>query len=304
MAAPAVWVGPGHLPGLAEAVTAGGGTVVDTPEAAEAIVWWGEGSDRVIEEVLHPGIRWVQLGSAGIEGWIDGGSVDRHRQWTSAAGAYADSVAEHVVALALAGIRRLPHYARLRTWAAEDGGMLRGRTVGIVGAGGIGRALIALLAPFGVRTIALTRSGHAVAGADRSVASDALPELLAASDVVVLATPLTPATHHLLDADALARMRADAVLINVGRGALVDTDALVAALTAGHLAGALLDVTDPEPLPDGHPLWELPNVLITPHVANTPATLQPALVALVTENVRRFAAGEDLRAPIDLDRGY
>ena len=157
------------------------------------------------------------------------------------------------MALALAGVRRLPHYARLRTWAPEDGGMLRGRTVGIVGAGGIGRALIALLAPFGVRTIALTRSGHAVAGADRLVASDALPELLAASDVVVLATPLTPATHHLLDADALARMRADAVLINVGRGALVDTDALVAALTAGHLAGALLDVTDPEPLPDGHP---------------------------------------------------
>ena len=99
-------------------------------------------------------------------------------------------------------------------------------------------------------------------------------------------------------------MRPDAVLINVGRGALVDTDALVAALTAGHLAGALLDVTDPEPLPDGHPLWELPNVLITPHVANTPATLQPALTALVTENVRRFAAGDDLLAPIDLDRGY
>ena len=173
-----------------------------------------------------------------------------------------------------------------------------------MGAGGIGRALIALLAPFGVRTIALTRSGHAVAGADRSVAADALPELLAASDVVVLATPLMLATHHLLDADALARMRADAVLVNVGRGALVDTDALVAALSAGRLAGALLDVTDPEPLPDGHPLWELSNVLITPHVANTPATLQPALVSAVTDNVRRFAAGEDLLAPIDLDRGY
>jgi D-3-phosphoglycerate dehydrogenase len=304
VAAPAVWVGPGHLPGLVEAELAGGGTVVDSPEAAEAIVWWGEGSDRVIEEVLHPGIRWVQLGSAGIEGWIEGGSVDRHRQWTSAAGAYADAVAEHVVALALAGARRLPQYARAHIWAAEDGTMLRGRTVGIVGAGGIGRALIGLLAPFRVRTIALTRSGRAVAGADRSVGADALPELLAQSDVVVLTAPLTPATRHLLDADALARTKPGAWIVNVGRGALIDTDALVDALRAGRLGGACLDVTEPEPLPDGHPLWELPNVLITPHVANTPSTLQPALAALVEENVRRFAGGEELLSPVDLDRGY
>ena len=93
-------------------------------------------------------------------------------------------------------------------------------------------------------------------------------------------------------------------MVNVGRGGLIDTDALVAAFTSGHLGGALLDVTDPEPLPDGHPLWSLPNVLITPHVANTSATMNAAPTAFVTENVRRFAAGEELLAPIDLDRGY
>lgn len=304
VAAPAVWVGPVPYPALVDAVTAGGGAIVDAPEAAEVIVWWGEGSDRVIEEVLHPGIRWVQLASAGIEGWLESGSIDRHRAWTSAAGAYAVTVAEHACALLLAGLRRLPETARQRRWERIEGRLLRGCTVGIVGAGGIGRELVARLAPFGVQTLALTRSGRPVAGADRSLAGDALPELLGESDVVVLATPLTPATHHLLDADALARMRPDAVLVNVGRGALVDTDALVAALTAGHLAGALMDVTDPEPLPDGHPLWELENVLITAHVANTTATLDAALTELVKENVRRFAAGEELLASIDVDRGY
>jgi D-3-phosphoglycerate dehydrogenase len=302
MPAPKVWIGPEPPPGLADAVAAAGGDVVATPAEADALVWRGPWEG--LRDALHPGVRWVQLGSAGIEDWFDEGLVDRERVWTSAAGAYAVAVAEHVCALILAGTRRLPELARLDHWERLEGTRLHGRTVGIVGAGGIGRAVIERLAPFGVRVLAQTRSGRDVAGAERSYGPDGLPALLEESDIVVLTAPLTPATRHMLDAAALARLRPSALVVNVGRGALIDTDALVAALRAGRLGGACLDVTDPEPLPDGHPLWSLPTVLITPHVANTSAMLEEAFRQHVVDNVGRFGRGEPLHSVVDVDRGY
>jgi D-3-phosphoglycerate dehydrogenase len=300
--APRIWIGPEAPDGLADAVVAAGGSVVATPAEAQALIWRGPWDG--VREALHPGVRWVQLGSAGVEDWLERGLIDRERTWTSAAGAYAVAVAEHVCALVLAGMRRLPQLARATSWQRVEGERLQGRTVGIVGAGGIGRTAIERLRPFGVRIVAQTHSGRAVAGADRSVGPDGLGELLEASDVVVLIAPLTPATRHLLDAAALARLRPTAWVVNVARGGLIDTDALVAALRAGRLGGACLDVTEPEPLPDGHPLWSLPNVLITPHVANTMAMLEEAFREHVAANVARFARGEPLLSPIDVDRGY
>src|SRR6185436_18930822 len=197
--------------------------------------------------------------------------------------------------------------ARERTWIADGRHHVRaleGETVAIIGAGGIGRALIGLLAPFGAEVIAVTRRGREVPGAALTLPADRVSEAWGAARHVVIAAPATDGTRHLVGAEELAAMREDAWLINVARGSLVDTDALVEALRSGSIAGAALDVTDPEQLPAGHPLWELGNVLITPHVATPPETEKSAFSARVRENVRRLAAGEELEGLIDADGGY
>ena len=295
---------------IAEAVRRGGGELV-AGERANAIVWYGYehlAPEQVplARSLLRDDVRWVQLDSAGVEPWFEHGLVDDARVWTSAAGAYDVAVAEHILAFVLAAAKRLPEAARSTTWRKPEleGRQLAGSTVGIVGAGATGLEAIRLLEPFGVRIVALTRSGRDVPGADRSLGPDGLDDLLAASDYVVLCAPLTPATEGLIGARELELIGPGGVLVNVGRGALVDTGALVAALRADRLRGALLDVTDPEPLPDGHPLWSDPRALITPHVANTRAQLDAALAQRVEENVARFRAGKELLGPIDPVAGY
>jgi D-3-phosphoglycerate dehydrogenase len=234
--------------------------------------------------------------------------VDDGRIWTSATGSFGPAVAEHALALMLAADKALHSFARERTWIPDGRHEVRslaGETVLIVGAGGIGRALIGLLAPFGAEAIAVTRRGLAVPGAARTLPADQVSaEVWGAARHVVVAAPATDGTRHLVGAHELAAMREDAWLVNVARGSLVDTGALVEALRSGSIAGAALDVTDPEPLPDGHPLWELPNALITPHVATPPSAERIAFAARVRENVRRYAAGEDLEGLIDAEGGY
>ena len=298
-----MWVGPTPSPALARAVERGGGVVVDDAGAARALVW-NHGNPDAARAVLHVGVEWVQLDSTGVDRWVEARMLDPVRTWTSARDAYAPDVAEHAVALVLAAARRLPQTARARGWSGIAGERLAGRTVGVVGAGAIGRGVIARLRPFGVRILALTRSGRTVAGADVSLAAANLDELLDRSDYVVLAAPLTPETRGFVGRRELRSLGRDGWLVNVGRGALVETDALVAALAAGEVAGACLDVTDPEPLPDDHPLWSFDNVLVTPHVANPPGTTEEPLARLVEENVRRFAAGGELLGLVDPERGY
>jgi len=300
---PRVWIGPGDDDGrIAAAVTRGGGAVAPDPVDADAVVWLEYSRPEELLEALNNDIRWVQLPAAGVERWLD--LVDGRRTWTGAQGAYAGQVAEHAAALVLAASKHLPQAARARSWGAEPGRPLEGATVGIVGAGAIGRALAPLLAPFGVRILAQTRSGRTVDGAERTAGADGLAEVLRESDYVVLAAPLTRETRGLMGASELDLIGPDGWLVNVARGALVRTDDLVAALREGRIGGACLDVTDPEPLPDDHPLWGFPNVLITPHVANPPAYERDLLAARVEENVRRFAAGEELAGRIDPERGY
>jgi phosphoglycerate dehydrogenase-like enzyme len=301
---PLVWVGPEANETIAAAVERAGGSSVPRPEDADAVVWLSYSRAPEVRDVLHDGVRWVQLPAAGIDRWATGGILDEERVWTGAQGAYADDVAEHVLGFILAAARRLPQAARRRNWIRESGRRVEGATVGLVGAGGIGTAVIRRLAPFGVRVLALTRSGREVPGAERSVGFEALDELLRESDYVVLAAPLTEQTRGLIGAWELELIGPDGWLVNVARGPLVETNALVEALREGRLGGACLDVTDPEPLPDGHPLWELENVLITPHVANPPDLEIDLLAARVEENVRRFAAGESLVGRIDPGLGY
>ncbi len=288
---------------LADAIRAGGGDLVGLEEC-EGIVWSDPRSpDRLADALAAaPGARWVQLPFAGIENFVH--LLDRDRTWTCGKGVYAEPVAEMALTLGLAGLRGLGTYARAEAWTGPQGHNLLGGRVSILGGGGITESLVRLLAPWGCRITVVRRNDAPMAGVDRVLPADRYRDGLPGADLVVLALALTPATEGMIAASELELMEPHAWLVNVARGRHVVTADLVDALERGVIGGAGLDVTDPEPLPAGHPLWSLPNCLITPHVGNTPEMAVPLLAARVTENVRRFASGESLIGPVDVDAGY
>jgi phosphoglycerate dehydrogenase-like enzyme len=251
-----------------------------------------------------PDLRWVQLPFAGVEKVAEYGLLDHDRVWTCAKGSYAEPVAEHALTLMLAGLRHLPARVRAHSWGIPAGTSLYDQRVTILGGGGITSSLLSQLAPFRVHTTVVRRSPDPMPGASRTVPPTALHEVLPGSLVVVLALALTPATERIIAREELETMDSTAWLVNVARGRHVDTGALVDALRAEAIAGAALDVTDPEPLPDDHPLWDLPNCLITPHTADTIEMVMPLLANRIRDNVARFAAGEDLIGTVDPDAGY
>jgi phosphoglycerate dehydrogenase-like enzyme len=211
----------------------------------------------------------------------------------------------------LAVIRRLPQLFELqreRTWQPLAAQEMRDVTVGIVGLGSIGRAVATLASAVGSRVIATRRQsagdGPDVAGVDRVLSDDRLPELLAESDFVVLALPLTATTDRLMDATRLAMMKPGAWLINVARGRLVDERALVRALRDGLIGGAILDTILEEPLPATSPLWSTPNLIITPHTSWSSGRVLERSIALFCENLERYREGEPLINAVDPTVGY
>ncbi len=303
---PRIAVGPQTTAWVDEAVRKGGGEIVAADDRPDGLIWIEFRVPKNLQNFLstHPGIGWVQLPLAGVEDLFAAGVIDHDRRWTSAKGAYAEPVAEHALTLALAGLRQLPTRVRARTWGSPAGTSLYDQPVTIVGAGGITVALIKLLAPFRAKVTVVRQQAEPLEGAAHTLGIDQLHEGLRGALVVVLAPALTPQTFHLLSQPEFEVMRRDAWLVNVGRGPLVDTEALVDALRSSAIAGAALDVTDPEPLPNGHPLWGQKNCLITPHTADTTEMIWPLLAARITENVRRLAAGEELVGVVDPDMGY
>ncbi len=299
-----VYVGPHPDPLISDAVRRAGGTLSPL-ESATVAIWTSLDPATWRDARAGDGVRWVQLLSAGVENWIASGVLDSGRLWTSARGASALTVAEHALALLLAVRRRLVECARVDEWRSDiEGVPLRGSTALIVGCGAIGSAMIPMLTSLEVETVAVTRSGRTVAGAAESHSSAELASLWPRADIVVLAAPATPQTRHIVDAGVLAALPRHATLINVARGTLVDTDALVDALRSGEIAGAGLDVTEPEPLPAGHPLWTMDSVLVTPHDANPGVAWKANVARRVTENLRRYRAGDGLVGTIDLTRHY
>lgn len=291
---------------ISDSVRAGGGRLTADPATAAAVVWLAKEIDG-LGDILHDGVRWVQLPDAGVERWLAGGIVDRSRVYTSARGSYAPAVAEHAMALILACARDLGRYARLTAWQRPDragGALLAGSEVLVVGAGGIGSLVISMLATFGARCVAVSRSGRAVDGAESNLPAERLPEALSSADFVVVCAPSTPSTRFLFGAPEFAAMKSTAYLINVARGDLVDSAALADAVRNGEIAGAGLDVVDPEPLPDSSPLWRIPRVFITPHVANPAAAKEAALGERVRQNTERFVQGRELLGIVELNRGY
>ena len=303
---PRVAIGPKSAAFAENAVRAGGGEPVQLDEPAEALVWLSAYDMDCLGEVIRdqPDLRWVQLPFAGVEKAVEAGIIDSNRLWTCAKGTYAEPVAEHALALALAGLRCLPERLRAKGWGSPAGRSLYGQPVTILGGGGIAIELLNLLAPFGVRTTVVRRLDVPLAGATETVTVDRINDAVDGALVVFVALALTPATDRIVDAKLLERMGEQAWLVNVARGRHVDTPALVDALHSGTIAGAGLDVTDPEPLPDGHPLWSAPNCIITPHTANTWEMILPRLSERIRDNVSAYAAGEPLRGPIDPEAGY
>lgn len=288
---------------LADAVREGGGVVVEV-EQADSLIWTSTSRADELRSLLdaNPGIGWVQLPFAGVEPFL--GVMDTDRRWTCGKGVYAEPVAEHALGLALAGLRGIGAYARQRTWAPPQGRNLLGAHVVVLGGGAITRSLVRLLRPWGAYLTVVRNRPEPIDGVAEVVGTDSLHRVLGDADVVILALAFTPETEHIIDEAALASMPEHAWLVNVARGRHIDTDALVAALEAGTIGGAALDVTDPEPLPDDHPLWTQPNCLITPHVANTPEMGIKLLWARVRENVERVGRGEEPLGAVHVELGY
>ena len=307
MAAPPIALEPsGVRSWLADAVVDGGGALV-AAEEAEGLVWTEPAKADELAVLLDDraaNVRWVQLPWAGVEPYAAVLREHADRTWTCGKGVYAEPVAEHALALLLGGLRGVGRYARQATWTAPYGTNLLAAKLVIVGGGGISESLLRLLGPFGCDVTVVRRHPGAMPGAARVVGIDELDAALDGALGVVLALALTPETTGIIAAPQLAAMHERGWLVNVARGAHVVTDDLLAALEAGAIGGAALDVTDPEPLPAGHPLWARDDVIITPHVANTPEMAQPLLAVRISENVRRWAAGETLLGLVDPALGY
>jgi len=280
-----------------------GGGFVSASTRASGLVWYGDDADE-LRHVLAaaPNVRWVQLKSAGIERYRS--LLRDGRTWTCAKGIYGEAVAEHALALILASFREIPRLARERTWTESVGASLYDARVTIVGAGGIAKALLALMKPFRVSATVVRRQPLPFEDAARVLPHDRLAQGIEGADVVVLACALVDDTIGLFGAPQFETMANHALLVNVGRGRLVRTEQLVDALRSREIGGAALDVTDPEPLPDDHPLWRLDNVLITPHSGNPEERGRLPLERLISENVRRFVGGLPLQAQVDVDLGY
>ena len=260
-----------------------------------------------------PTLVWVQSPSAGVDRYLGNGPLMEADRivLTNMRAVHGPAIADHAMAMLLTLTRNMPVHLRNQRegrWGSEDsrtGIALQGRTMFVVGLGGIGTEIAQRAHGFGMRVIASRRSERERPEFVEYVGKpEELLELLGQADVVAIALPLTPETEGLFDAAAFAAMKEGAYLINIARGSIVDTDALVAALESGRLAGACLDVTDPEPLPAGHALWGRDDVVITPHSASAAELTGERWWAVYKENVRRFGAGEPLLNTVDKAAGY
>ena len=270
-----------------------------TPEQlAAATVIFGWPRAESMKQAVS--LKWFQTMWAGTEEYA--GFLPEGILFTSSSGSNSRSVAEHMLTGLMAVCRRLPAYLdsqRAHVW--KDEGPMKtvlGGTVLVLGAGNVGSTFAGLCQGLGAKTIGLKRSVTGpVAGFDEVRPMDELDALLPQADVVALTLPHSPQTAGLMNTDRIARMKDDAILISAGRGSVLDQDALVRAMTAGKLWGAALDVTDPEPLPEDSPLWDVPNLLLTPHVAGglRLEITRRKCVEMAQENLRRYLAGEPLK---------
>lgn len=271
-----------------------------------ADVIWGS---RFLAEMLPEAkqLRLIQVSSAGVDRLLTPELLAHPTALSNARGIHGATISEHVFMLMLALNRNLPAVlsaAQRKEWIRPDVLLLEGKTMGIVGYGSIGQAIARRAKAFDMRVLATRRHPQPDQWADEVWNDSRLGDLLAQSDYVVLATPLTKETYHLIGAKELAAMKPTGILINIARGPVVDEPALIECLQTGRILGAGLDVFETEPLPEDNPLWQLPNVIATPHLAGNMPDYDDRAFTIFLENLRRLSAGEPLQNVVDKQLGY
>jgi phosphoglycerate dehydrogenase-like enzyme len=259
---------------------------------------------------LAPQLRWIQAIGSGVGQFVPSRLPDGGITLTNAAGIGAAPIAEWVLARILAVYKRLDEHAaqqRAHVWQEALGALLEGRVAVVVGLGAIGTAVATRLRAFGVHVIGVRKTwtpGATAPEVDELAGPEQLHDILGRAHVVVLAAPGTAANENMFDAEAFAAMRPRALFVNVARGSLVDEDALTAALRSGHLRAAAIDVTREEPLPPDSPLWETPNLAISPHSSASADRYLERVTELFYDNLERYVSGRELRNVVDLSQGY
>lgn len=291
---------PEYLTAAAEA----GGEVVPLTKNVEALIWLDYSQPQALAELLdaNPQIKWVQLPFAGVDAFAD--IIRRPILFTSAKGSYREPVAEHALALSLAMMRIIPERVLTKTWGRQFADSLYDSNVLIFGGGGITAELLKLLAPFRVKATVIRKNPAPMVGAEVTLGFDQLDNELTKVDLVILAAALTDETRYLFDAKKFALMKPTSYLVNIARGPMVNTMDLIEALNNGVIAGAAVDVTDPEPLPDGHPLWSAKNIIITPHTADTRKQVVRLFSDRIRENVLAYGQGKPMVGVVDPQLGY
>lgn len=295
-------------------IDAAGHQQVDSIDQAQVYINTSPKPEEV--PAIPANIEFVQHCFTGVNQMIDAGIITESSiPWCNAAGAFAKPVAESALGLLLSQAHHHKRFALEATWDGareidESQAWLYSpnghapKRVAIFGAGGIGQELISMLKPFGVHITAVNRSGRAVEGADETHSLADATSVWSEADFIVLIMPLTEETNGLVDSAKFRAMKRSAILVNVGRGKLVNTDDLVEALRTGEIAGAGLEVMDPEPLPDGHPLWELKNCTMTPHMGASWQVADLHLGEIFNANARAWEEGKPLPTHVDPKAGY
>jgi D-2-hydroxyacid dehydrogenase (NADP+) len=301
---------PGDGASADGSVTARATPTEEDVKDADALIGW-ELPSHLLEAATS--LRWMHAAGAGVERYELAQIAARGVMLTNSSGVSAPNMAEHVLGMMIALTRRFPRLLRAQTrreWRDKathrEVGELLGQTVLIAGIGEIGCAVARRAGAFGMRVNGLRRRADASppAGFDKVFAISNLHAALANADHVAVTLPNTPRSRGLFDAAAFAAMKPGAAIYNVGRGPVIDTAALIAALQSGHLGGAGLDVTDPEPLPADSPLWDMENVLITAHTSGATPRFWERQADLIAENIRRIQRGDAPRNLVDLEAGY
>ncbi len=273
---------------------------------ADAVAMWGfQNATPILEAAPH--LQWVHSLSDGVERLLVPAMFERDIILTNSHGVHDNAVSEHTLAFILAWYHRLHEAMRSqyqREWKRPTGDVLTGKRLLIVGFGGIGRAIAAKARPFGMTILAVKRTPAPDPLADEMYGAADLLSILPTADVIVAALPSTADTERVFDEKAFSVMKEGALFVNIARASVVDETALINALQSGHLAGAALDVFNSEPIPDDHPFWDMPNVIMTPHTASRTPDSWARVLALLRDNFAAWSEGRPMANVIDKRKGY
>lgn len=302
-----VALGPSKVPAYLEAIKFAGAEVVELSSDVEALVWTDYSKPELLAETLdqNPQLKWVQLPFAGVDAFKS--ILDRPITFTSAKRSYSEPVAEHALALSLALARIIPERVRTKTWGRQFADSLFDQDVLIIGGGGIAESFASMLKPFRSKVVVLRKRPHESFLDDfegRVVGFEGFDAEVARAKFVMVACALTDETRFLFDKRVFSMMRKDSYLVNVARGEVINQEDLVGALRSGEIAAAATDVTYPEPLPDDHEMWQLENLLITPHTADTKEIVTALFAERLRVNVAAWLAGEKMTGVVEASLGY